>query len=187
MKYRDSKDVASDHFVGKWPSWLRWLLFLPATLIISVLGSTLFLVVVSLFTETNTGSFDGGWYRLMQSAILGGLFVYVGGFMAPKAQMSVAVILLVVLAMLLTLILSATMFLGNIEINFWYQSIHTLAALFGGGISMYSLYDAGAEFTLVSTAEKKLQTLNDPGKDRIDVHDTVDKDELVNWEKIKKG
>ena len=184
MKYPKYNDVASDNFIGKLPAWLRWMLFLPAAVVSSVVGSTLFIVVVSFFAKIEPGSLNGGWYRLVQSAILGIVFVYVGAFIAPRAQLSVAVILLVLLTILMTLSFSVVILSGGYNnTNAWYVGVHALSSMLGGGGAMYSLYDSGAEF--ISTPIVTTST-NEGGATRglVASQGKKENDELESWDEL---
>lgn len=139
MDLGNQKDVAASTWFGKWPAWLRWATFPILAITGSLLGSMAFMLIVSLSTNTTSGTLDGGWYRLLQSAIFGGLFVYIGAFVAPRYQVVVAVIMLVIAAILITS-LSTIVLVSKTE-STWYQILHALAFLAGSGSAVYAIYD----------------------------------------------
>ncbi len=133
------KDIAKGSFVSKLPLWLRWVLFLPASAAGSLLIAGLFMLFVSLGVNTSSGTLDGGWYRLLQSALFGGLFVYIGAFTAPKYQLAVGIALLII-AIILISVLSTLIVVTGTQ-STWYQILHSASLLIGGGAALYSVYD----------------------------------------------
>ena len=139
------QDIAKDTWLAKIPDWLRWILFLPASIIGAVAGSTLFMIIIAIGgQEVQKGSLNGGWQRLVQSGILGGLVVIIGAYVSPKMQFIVGIALLVLVAIILTFITTAGVYSG-VGSN-WYQIMHGVAALLGGGVALYSVYDSANKF-----------------------------------------
>lgn len=137
-------DIAAGNWISRWPTSLRWILFFPLALAGSILLSIIFLLIVSLGTDIDTGSLNGGWYRLVQSALVGGLFVYIGAYVAPKLQFAIGVSMLVIVTLLLTFIFTLSMVNGSE--NWWYLFLHLIAGLAGGGVSLYAIYDETTKY-----------------------------------------
>lgn len=98
-------DLSKDKFYSKWPDWVRWILFLPCSILGCVILSTLFNIIVALFiSDAASGSLSHGWYNLISSAILGSAFIGISAYIAPKKQLEVAVSCLVILSIILTAI-----------------------------------------------------------------------------------
>lgn len=129
-------DIASDSFISKWPNWLRWFLVLPTSLIGSVLVSilyTLFLMISGFFSGFSAGGFLN---QLISSAIIGGIFVYGGAWVAPQKQFFVSIFLLILLTIISTILFLFSFgpysSIGPIE-----YGIHTVAILVAGGYAVY--------------------------------------------------
>jgi hypothetical protein len=124
----DKNDYAKGSFLEKWPSWLRWILFIPAAIFVPILVSIIQTLSTTLYTGIEPDSF---LMTLGKDFITGGGFVFIGAFVAPKGQFLVSLLLLVVLS-----IISVVSFLSNL-ITYTYQPlimlIHCLVAL-GAGI-----------------------------------------------------
>lgn len=131
-------DIAAGSWLEKWPAWLRWILFFPAAVIVSLIASTLFLFVVSLMGYAKEGTLDGSWYRLMQSGLLGALLVYIGSYVAPKYQFAIGIGLLVVASVLMTILMTLIVVfstegtLGSLA--------HVITVLIGASIALYTIY-----------------------------------------------
>jgi hypothetical protein len=87
------KDIAGDSFLARWPDWLRWVLFIPAALLCSLLISGIFFLINTSFNDVREGSFLYYQMDIMRTGLLGALFVFIGAYVAPKHQFTVAVIL----------------------------------------------------------------------------------------------
>jgi hypothetical protein len=131
-------DIAKDNWVGSWPRVLRWATFLPLAILGSMLLSVLFLLIVSLSTSIEPGTLDGGWYRVVQSILIGGLFVYIGAYIAPRHQFAVGIVMLVLITFILTFLYTFSMYAGTG--SSWYLLLHLLASLVGGGGALYGIY-----------------------------------------------
>ena len=97
-KYRDV-DLASRNFVSKWPVWLRWVLFIPAGILMAFVASFaygIFIFLGSLFYNPAPTTW---WSEILRSAIFSAAFVYVGAFVAPKNQFMISIVMLVILAL----------------------------------------------------------------------------------------
>src|SRR5436309_1334422 len=97
MEENNEMDLGKDTFLVRWPNWLRWLLFLPA----SVLVPAVFLLIYSIF---NGWFLDLGpnafYFNLMRGIAYGAGCVYIGAMVAPKKQKTVAMFLLIIIAMI---------------------------------------------------------------------------------------
>lgn len=130
-------DIASEHFVGRWPAWLRWILFLPTAIAGSLIASILYNILIvfgGFFYGTDIS--DGYVFKLTSSAILGGVFVYAGAFIAPRHQFAVSILLLVLLTLILGfLFLLSFLPLSSVgPINY---AVNALASLIAGGYVVY--------------------------------------------------
>lgn len=125
-------DLAEGSFLEKWPGWIRWILFLPAAVSVSLIGSTLYKLIISLVTNDPGLIFD-----LFQSAMLGALFVFIGAATAPKYQFGIAIFLMIVF----TLIIGGTysLLLATQGSSAW-QLINAAAGLLGGGYVVYTVH-----------------------------------------------
>lgn len=129
------KDFAENTFVKKIPSWIRWILFLPAAVAGSVVLTMLMKLVYSI-------GISGGWMFLVdyaQSYFLGLLFVGIGAIIAPSKQFAVGLILMILITILSVLIF---------QTNFITQTssttamlIHCILVIAGGGTVIYTLYE----------------------------------------------
>lgn len=86
-------DLAEGSFIMSWPDWLRWLLFLPAAAILSVLISGIIFLINTSFNDVREGSFLYNLIDTVRTGIIGALFVYIGSYVAPKHQFNIAIIL----------------------------------------------------------------------------------------------
>lgn len=116
-------DLARGTFVEHWPHWVRWLLFIPASLV----APLLFIIIQYLTTTWYLGlDADGFWFNLLRGAAWGGGSVLAGATVAPKSQKLVALLFLVVIAM--TSGLSLLVELQHFVLNKFLELLVTLGA-----------------------------------------------------------
>jgi len=140
-----SNDIAVGHFIESWPAWLRWLLFLPASFLGAVVASVLYLIITAI--AGFFVGFDGEFItQLISSAVLGGMFIYAGAWMAPHHQFAVSIFLLVLLTMVSTLVFlfSFSPLSSNGPIL---QGIHTLVVLIMGGAVVFHVKNEETQST----------------------------------------
>jgi hypothetical protein len=75
----DSKLVL---WVEKWPDWLRWLLFVPITLVIALVGAVIVSYIYRIFFD-----YSEGFARLTGSAIASVTIMYITPVMVPKGKL----------------------------------------------------------------------------------------------------
>jgi hypothetical protein len=136
------RNLASDSFINSWPAWLRWILILPASILCSIIISTLYNIFISLSHWLTFGtSSTGPMTKLISSAILGGIFVYIGAFVAPYKQFIISIILLVLLSMVSSILFlftfSSYSSIGPIE-----AGLNLGVMLIAGGYAVYSIHEA---------------------------------------------
>jgi hypothetical protein len=90
-------DLAQGTFVEKWPHWLRWLLFIPASIIVPILFVVFQFVMNTWFLDMGSNAF---YFNLIRGAAYGGGMVVVGAMVAPRKQKIVALCFLVIISML---------------------------------------------------------------------------------------
>jgi len=97
----ESMDLAEGTFVYSWSKGLRWALFLPGAVVCSWLAYIAYklIIIISNWFYAYVQPTDW-WVELVASAILGGVFVYVGSLVAPKQQFGISIILLIIAAMI---------------------------------------------------------------------------------------
>lgn len=136
---KSMQDIAHGTFIGNWPMWLRWALFLPTSFVGSALASVLYMLGNALsgfFLGVNLT--DGFYFQLISSAVLGGVFVYAGAWMAPQYQFMVSLFLLILLALIST-ILFLFSFSPESSMGPLLSATHLLALLITGGAIVFYL------------------------------------------------
>lgn len=90
-------DLGAGTFLEKWPIWLRWLLFLPA----SIIAPLIFLIIQSITTQWYLGlGPDAFAFNLIRGVAYGAGTIVVGAMVAPKKQRIVALCYLVIISMI---------------------------------------------------------------------------------------
>lgn len=99
LKYMDDseQDLAKGMFFEKWPAWLRWLLFIPASIFAPLLFVIIQTVINTWFLDLGENAF---YFNLLRGVAYGVGIVVVGAMVAPKRQKVVAMFLLIVIAMI---------------------------------------------------------------------------------------
>lgn len=138
------KDLAQGSFIEKLPSWLRWLLFLPAALVVPILFSTVQRILFQLFILPNTPIFIGAnifnfILDLMGDFILGGGFVYIGAFVAPAKQFLISIILLTLLS--IVLFFSFILNLSTLSTTPLIMLIHVITGISTGIYIVYTIHE----------------------------------------------
>lgn len=141
------KDMAEGTFVEKIPNWGRWILFIPA----AFLGSVLSVVVIGIFnwlSMSYMGATEDGWwvglFQLAQSGLLGYFFVSFGATVIPKGQFAASIVFLI-----LAVIMSVFIFQSNL----YTQTTHPLLMLLhsglviaGSGVAVYMVHQGDSLF-----------------------------------------
>lgn len=91
------KDLADGLFIESWPDWVRWTLFIPASLLIPFLYLLLQSLIQTWYYDMGEDSF---FFALIRGIVYGGGIVIVGSIVAPRGQKAIALIYLVLIAML---------------------------------------------------------------------------------------
>lgn len=97
MEEKVKKDLAQSTFVEKLPDWLRWLIFLPAAIVVPIVFSIIQGFTQKIFLEPGVNYF---LIDLVGDFIIGGGFVFVGSFVAPTKQFLISIILLTLLTLI---------------------------------------------------------------------------------------
>lgn len=130
----------------KIPSWLRWILFLPAGLIIFFLAYPIIMMGNYFFSM---GHFENYWGRLFLVALAGGwsafLLVWVGARVAPRAQFLVSIILAVLYGVIVGFGLMGGLILRDRGSSSLTEVvISCVAGLIGSIVACYSFYEKGS-------------------------------------------
>ena len=78
---------------SKWIQAIRWILFLPASLISSLLSDALLRFLHNIMIINHNSWLDVIYKEIMCSGVLGVVFIYVGTLVAPKKKIVVAYVL----------------------------------------------------------------------------------------------
>ncbi len=146
----DRFDIAEGSFVEKMPNWSRWLLFLPA----AFLGSLIAVFLIGFLNKISMawiGVTEEGWafkvFELAQSGVLGVTFVLFGATVIPKGQFVTSIVLLVI-----AVLIGALSFLGNIApestMPLFTALLHSLAVIIGGGYAVYLVHKGENIYTV---------------------------------------
>ncbi len=131
-----------EKFLGKFPNWLRWILFIPIALIAFTLAYPIIKIGNLIL---GVGSFQGIIGQILLSAMAGGwsgiFFVWVGAKVAPKSRQIVSVVLAVIIALMSGMSLMAKIILNELSSVSWIELIPSLIAGLSGAIAVcYSFY-----------------------------------------------
>lgn len=126
-------DLARGTFLEKWPNWLRWLLFLPAALLVPFLVSTLYIISTTWFLGIGPNAF---FINLVRGVFTGAGFVFVGAAVAPRYQKIVSLILLVLMGMMTGLSL-LSIFMGQTTLN---EALEFFVTLVAAGYATYAIF-----------------------------------------------
>lgn len=86
-------DLASGTFVERIPAWLRWVLVIPAVIIVPLV----FLIIQELITMFyGFATLDSWYFKIMRAVIWGAGIIWTGAYVAPKKQFLVSILLLVI-------------------------------------------------------------------------------------------
>lgn len=131
----ESKDLAQGMFVEKWPHWLRWLLFLPAAIVVPLVIQGIGRIMTASFLGIESNAFI---IEVYSDLVMGGGVVLIGALVAPKKQFLIGVILLVLMA-----ILVAGPFLTPGAVAHWGATslIHVLISVGAGIAAIYQLHE----------------------------------------------
>jgi len=134
-------DLATGTFVEKWPSWLRWVLFIPS----AIIGSLLTVIVIGILNWISMawiGATENGlwWqvFQLAQSFMLGLLFVLFGATVIPKGQFATSIVLMIVGTIFWVLVFLASQ--STSTQSFWLQTLHYILMIAGGGYAVYLVH-----------------------------------------------
>jgi len=131
-------DLAEGTFVEKMPVWLRWILFLPAAFIGSIIAVVI-IGVINWLSMRFTGYTENGWwyqiFQLFQSFMLGLFFVIFGATVIPKGQFATSIVLMVIIT-----IISVLVFLTN-QVTHTQSTLlfllHCALVVAGGGYAVF--------------------------------------------------
>lgn len=135
---RGEMNIADDSFLSKWPAWIRWILVLPGAILVCFLASLIYLFLVSFLVKPEVGSYGNSIYGIIQSLIIGGVFVYTGSYLAPKYQLGTAMCLLFIIMAVVISIISIS-FGAGVSTNYGYLALHATVILISGGGAAYSI------------------------------------------------
>ena len=128
-----NKDLAEETFLTKWPDWIRWLLFLPASIIVPMLFLLIQSITTTWFLDIGPNAF---YLVIMRGVAYGAGFVYVGSLVAPHYQKAVAIILLVLLSMFVAVGILAAVVNSSPLVNY----IEDIIMLISGGYVTYHIF-----------------------------------------------
>lgn len=134
-------DLAEGSFVEKLPKWSRWILFLPAAFIGSLIA-LLLIGILSFLSMSYIGATENGWwyqvFQLGQSYLLGLMFVLFGAVVIPRGQFIASIMLLVI-----AVLISVLVFLTNLSTNSTptlLMLLHCILVVTGGCYAVYAAH-----------------------------------------------
>ncbi len=93
------RDLAEDTFLRTWPTWVRWLLFLPSAVVVPLVVIGLMNIVSAVAGSSDADTLDL-WAHLGSAAVLGASLVMIAAYVAPARQFEVALVMLVLTTLL---------------------------------------------------------------------------------------
>lgn len=142
------EDIARNNFIHNWPPLVRWLLFIPAALVIPIIVSFAFdfgtNFAVNRFLDPGAFNYDFAmWVRQCTKAVMVfGAFVFVGAFFAPKHQLVVGLAFLIITIVIVSMILTVGLMsqTGLVDLFAFF-----ISALVGSGFALYTINNMLAE------------------------------------------
>ncbi len=131
-------DIANGSFLAKWPTWLRWVLFIPAAGVGAVIASILYSIFFWL--QSNVLGIEHATFftDLIKSAVFSLGFVYFGAYMAPRYQFIVSIFLLIIFAMVLGISVLLS-FSEYSSVSPFKTIIHVIVSLIVGGCTAFNI------------------------------------------------
>lgn len=128
-------DLATNTFVEKWPTWLRWVLFILAAVIVPLLIQAIGRVMTMNYLGIGSDSFI---LEIYSDLVIGCGVVAIGATVAPKNQFLIAVILLVFVA-----ILAIGPLLSPGAVAYWgaITLLHAILTVGAGIATVYQLHE----------------------------------------------
>lgn len=127
-------DLAEGMFLEKWPDWLRWLLFLPASIIVPILFSLFQMLIQEWFLDIGPDAF---YLRFMRAIIYGGGIVIVGAVVAPKKQKAIALFMMILLSIISGMSFLGFIFLEGYSLN---DILETVITIIAAGYATYYVF-----------------------------------------------
>lgn len=129
--------LSNNLFIEKWPNWLRWILFLPASVIIPFI----FAFIQNFFIYNFSGlTSDYLIVELYNGFVMGAGFIFVGAIVAPKKQVPISIILqslLTAICLIMYLLaMQSSLFDGFRDTIFW------LLVVGSGIFAVYIIYES---------------------------------------------
>lgn len=124
------KDLGKGTMVENWPDWLRWLLFIPASIVVPFLVFLFYYLIQTWFLDLGENAF---YINFLRGVIYGSGFVLVGATVAPKGQKIVAIIFLIIIA-----VLAGMSILASLSNGFKFNEVaENIVTLFAAGSVTY--------------------------------------------------
>lgn len=126
-----------------WPNWLRWLLFLPASVVAMLLAYPIVLILNEFATpEYMKGFLTDIFLKILATAWSTAAFIWVGATIVPRHKLIISVILAVIYAFLLGAAFVAKLILGQASSTSWLDvgisiAVGSITAI----VVVYSFYE----------------------------------------------
>lgn len=117
-------------FVDKWPDWLRWILFLP----ISLMAYVILQIIITFLNNIASAHYLPEWLlpyfnQFITSAVVPYLYVVTGATVAPKSKFIVSIILTAIYAVFIGSVFTLTAINDSRPDSLWWTVVLCSAAL----------------------------------------------------------
>jgi hypothetical protein len=136
----------------RWPNWLRWLLFLPGSVVAMFLAYPIILIL-NEFTipDYMKGFLTDIFLKILATAWSTAAFIWVGATIVPRHKLIVSVILAVIYAFLLGAAFVAKFMLGEASSTSWLDvGISIPVGSIAGIVVVYYFYEEDKKSSDVS-------------------------------------
>jgi hypothetical protein len=166
-----------DAFLEQWPTWLRWLLVVPAALA-GFLAIQIVIVILSFFSGSWLSWLPDWAIQLINSAASGYALVYAAAWTAPRAKVVVAVSATILVAVIAGVALMGGLLIptksGPVVL-----ALAALLTLAGSAAACWTAYEGqknNGRLDAHLESSTRLAASPLPLQDRLDKHEEVDDD-----------